>query len=78
MTAAGSTTWYHFARAILTLDPRRSEQRAREVLPIATPEYPTPARRPAYSVLDNTKLENRFGVRLSSWEAQLSAVLSRH
>lgn len=77
LTASGSTTWYEFALAILAADRRRSEQIVREVRPIATSEYPTPARRPAYSVLDNTQLERRFGVRLGSWQDQWRAVAAQ-
>ena len=67
MTAAGATTWYDFARRILADDPRSTEQICRAVRPISTAQYPTPAPRPAYSVLDNTKLAARFGVQLPSW-----------
>ncbi|HEY4218294.1 MAG TPA: dTDP-4-dehydrorhamnose reductase [Gemmatimonadaceae bacterium] len=70
MSAAGSTTWYEFARHILDGDPRREEHACREVRAISTDEYPTPARRPAYSVLDNTKLFAQFGIRLPSWVEQ--------
>ncbi|HVX40776.1 MAG TPA: dTDP-4-dehydrorhamnose reductase [Gemmatimonadaceae bacterium] len=75
MTAAGSTTWYAFARAILRGDPNAREQRCRRVVPIATEEYPTAARRPKYSVLDNAKLRDTFGVVLPAWETQLADVL---
>lgn len=75
MTAGGSTTWYEFARTILADDPRRDEQVCRAVLPITSAEYPTAARRPAYSVLDNTKLNERFGVRLPTWQEQWSAIV---
>jgi dTDP-4-dehydrorhamnose reductase len=64
MTAGGSTTWFEFARSILADEPRVT------VRPITTAEYPTPAKRPAYSVLDNSKLERVFGVRLPSWRDQ--------
>jgi dTDP-4-dehydrorhamnose reductase len=67
MTAGGSTTWYEFARRILTDTTVR-------ITPITTAEYPTPAKRPAYSVLDNTKLRETFGITLPSWEAQWSAI----
>jgi dTDP-4-dehydrorhamnose reductase len=75
MTASGSTTWYDFARRILGDDPRSTEQICRSVRPIRTEDYPLPARRPAYSVLDNTKLATRFGVQLPSWSDQWRATL---
>ena len=67
MSAAGCTSWYEFARQILTDDPCASEHVCQAVHPISTAEYPAPARRPAYSVLDNTKLFDRFGIRLPNW-----------
>jgi len=70
LSADGATTWFEFARTIVADDPRPNEQVCRAVLPIATAEYPTAARRPAYSVLDNSKLAERFGVRLASWRDQ--------
>lgn len=72
MTAAGETTWHGFAEAILAGDPARAEQRAARVVPIATTEFPTPARRPACSLLDNAKLAAAFGIRLPDWRAQLA------
>jgi dTDP-4-dehydrorhamnose reductase len=50
-------------------------RRCREVRAITTAEYPTPARRPAYSVLDTTKLERVFGLRLPDWRESLGQVL---
>jgi dTDP-4-dehydrorhamnose reductase len=77
MVARGDTTWHAFAEAILAADPRRHEHRARRVVPISTDQFPTPARRPAYSVLDPSRLDRTFGVALEPWQAQLAAVL-RH
>lgn len=74
MTAAGSTTWYEFARVILADDPRAADQRCRAIEPISTAEYPAAARRPAYSVLDNGKLAARWGVVLSDWRRQWGGV----
>lgn len=70
MSAAGSTSWYGFARAILEgggLDCR--------LRPIPTSEYPTPARRPAYSVLDNRRLTRTFGLALPDWRVGLAQCL---
>jgi dTDP-4-dehydrorhamnose reductase len=76
LAAAGSTTWYEFARCILEGDPRRHEQVCRAVIPISTAEYPTAARRPAYSVLDCTAFSDRFRLSLPEWREQLALVLS--
>lgn len=77
LTASGNTSWYKFAKAILALDPSPTEQVCQHLVPIPTSEYPTPARRPAYSVLSNAKLEAAFGVKLPDWEEGLTRALSR-
>ena len=71
-TAAGVTTWFGFAQAIVNSMPSRKLER---LLPILTKDYPTPARRPMNSVLDNTKFEQTFGFRLGDWETATASVL---
>jgi dTDP-4-dehydrorhamnose reductase len=75
VAARGATTWHAFAAAIVALDPRRAHQRCRAVVPIATADFPTPARRPAYSVLDPTRLERTFGLRMPEWREGLELVM---
>jgi len=75
LTASGNTTWYGFAKAILALDPNPSEHVCKHIKPIPTSVYPTPARRPAYSVLLNSKLKAAFGVVLPGWEQGLKLAL---
>ena len=70
MSAAGSTTWYGFARAILADVP------SVRVVPIPTSDYPTPARRPAYGVLGTAKFERTFGFALPDWRASLAECLA--
>ena len=55
LTANGHTSWYGFASKILQLDPSKKSQKCNLLLPIPTSEYPTPAARPKWSVLDNSK-----------------------
>jgi dTDP-4-dehydrorhamnose reductase len=74
MTAAGSTSWCGFARAIF--DASRKAPKPR-VVAIATSDYPTPAKRPKNSVLSNEKFENTFGFRLPSWQTQLHEVMEQ-
>jgi len=72
MTCAGETSWYGFARRIFEIAGMPEVQ----VAPITTAEYPTPARRPAYSVLSNERLHAAFGVALPHWEDSLRACLA--
>ena len=74
LAAGGVTTWHGFARAIWERMPA-AVRRCREVVPITTAEYPTPARRPVRAVLDCDKLERVFGLRLPDWETSLRQVL---
>ena len=74
LTCDGETTWHGFASAIFQRGPHMAggaPLKVREVNAITTADYPTPARRPAYSVLDNGKLAECFGVRLPHWERAL-------
>ena len=45
------------------------------VVPITTADYPTPAKRPAYSVLDTTRLQQDFEIRPAAWQDGLGSVL---
>lgn len=76
LAAAGETTWASFAEAIFARAAGRPGFRAPRVVRIASSEYPTPARRPAYSVLDPAKFTAAFGFAPSSWESQLDAVFA--
>ncbi len=77
MTCSGSTSWCGFARAIFQQAERVLHTPAPEVIPIPTTEFPTPARRPAYSVLDCDKLFQTFGVQLAPWQSALEDVMAR-
>ena len=70
LTAAGRTTWYGFAQAILA-----GKAGMAKVSPIPTSGYPTPARRPQNSMLDNSKLEKQFGFSLPDWKTGLTLCL---
>jgi dTDP-4-dehydrorhamnose reductase len=75
LTATGQTSWYEFARAILHRAHRKGLiARVPEIDAIKTSEYPTRARRPAYSVLDTSLLRETFGVELPDWQEGLDAV----
>lgn len=64
---SGETSWHGFARAIIP--------EAIPVTPIVTSDYPTPARRPAYSALDCGKLKRTFGITMPAWQAALATCM---
>jgi dTDP-4-dehydrorhamnose reductase len=76
LTSAGSTNWHGFASRIIELMPE-TEGRTQIVAPIPTSEYPTPAKRPPFSVLDCSKLKKQFGVQLPDWEEALRLAVDR-
>ena len=73
----GSTTWYHFARHIFNLAKIHTSLTVKQVLPVQTSEYPTPAKRPCNSVLDCTKIKKNFNIRIQPWEVSLEKMLDR-
>lgn len=78
LTASGQTSWHGFAEAIMEGALARGLiARKPRVVPIATAEYPTRARRPAYSVLDCSHLAQHLGVATPTWESALEPVLGR-
>ncbi len=70
-TNAGITNWYEFAVAIKKITGSNCL-----VNPITTPEYPTAAKRPAYSVLDTTKIKETFKLQIPGWENSLEKCLT--
>ena len=74
LASSGVTSWHGFAQAIINLMPAEGKK-CSAVEAISTSEYPTPAKRPAYSVLACDKLERVFGLRLPHWEDSLKQVL---
>jgi dTDP-4-dehydrorhamnose reductase len=78
LTAGGQASWYEFAEAIFAQARGRAVLRkVPTVIPISSAEYPTPARRPAWSVLDNAKLQHDFGIALPSWQEGLARVMAQ-
>jgi dTDP-4-dehydrorhamnose reductase len=72
-TNAGATNWYEFARAVFEMRGGRIPV----IQPVPSLEYPTPALRPAWSVLDCSSFESAFGVTPRPWRAALHDVLER-
>lgn len=71
---AGETTWHAFASAIFSGWAKRGH-RVPVLNPITTAEYPTPARRPANSCLDCSKIQRDFGIEVPPWQKSLDLCL---
>lgn len=78
LVAGGETTWHGFAEAIFDeAHTRGLIVRRPRVVPITTADYPTRARRPAYSVLDTRRLREEYGLALPDWRQALVATLAQ-
>ncbi|MGH8182411.1 MAG: dTDP-4-dehydrorhamnose reductase [Rhodanobacteraceae bacterium] len=77
LVASGQTSWCGFARAIFERAQRAGLiARAPMVHAIGTADYPTKAVRPAFSVLDTTRLQQAFGIALPDWQVALDGVIA--
>lgn len=65
----GSCTWFEFAEKIFEINKIEID-----LQPIPTTAYPTPAKRPHFSVLDKSKIKAVFGITIKGWEESLMAV----
>ncbi len=85
LTASGQTSWHGFAEAIFRLDPNpnqsqnqsQNQNQLPNLIAIPSSQYPTPAKRPAYSVLDTQKITQKFGLQLPDWQKTLAMVLEK-
>ena len=62
----GQCSWYDFAKKIFEFNGIKIDLK-----PIPTTSFPTPAKRPAYSVLDKSKIKNAFKIAIKTWEERL-------
>jgi len=69
---AGVITWHNFAQAIQELSGLNCTVKA-----IATSDYPTPAKRPAYSVMSTQKIQQVYGITLKDWKESLRVCLDK-
>jgi len=77
LTASGQTSWHAFAEAIFAEAVAAGVlAKAPVVEAIPSSAYPTPARRPAWSVLDNQRLQQDFGIVLPTWQDGLKRVMA--
>ena len=68
----GIISWYDFATAI-----KEFTQSSNKINSISSAEYPTAAKRPAYSVLDNSKIQKTFEISLKNWKDSLHSCISK-
>ncbi len=65
----GQCSWYDFAKAIF-----KNNNSTIDLKPIPTSSFPTPAKRPKYSVLDKSKIIETFGIEIQTWQESLKSV----
>lgn len=68
----GAINWHQFATAI-----KEIKQLNCNIHPIPSSQYPTPAKRPAYSVLSKEKIQSAFGIQLKPWQQSLAECLEK-
>jgi len=71
----GFASRLEWGKAILEFDPNRAEQVTREILPAATADFPTPARRPLFSALNCERFTTVFGLKLPPWQRALQLAM---
>lgn len=76
LTGQGDATWADFAEAVFA-EAQACGRKPVRVKRITTAEYPTPARRPANSRLDTTKLRETYGIVLPAWRGSVAACVRR-
>jgi dTDP-4-dehydrorhamnose reductase len=75
-TGSGEASWAEFASEVYAVSAAAGGPSAR-VMPVPTRDYPTAARRPANSRLDNGRLASIHGVRLPDWQRSLQGCIGR-
>ncbi len=73
----GETTWFGFASEIFKQASAFGHIVPEKLNAITTDQYPTPAQRPLYSVLDCRKLENTFAIMRNTWQEELANILNK-
>jgi len=73
----GVTSWHGFAEAIFKFAKQYDSFAVQKIEPISTKEYPTPAKRPANSVLDCSLITKHFGIHPWPWQESLSKMINK-
>ena len=77
LVASGTTTWFDYANLVFAEAQKNAFELAlKKTHPVATSAYPTPARRPNNSRLDNSKFQHTFDLTLPSWELGVKRMLT--
>lgn len=71
ITNSGACTWFEFAQEIL-----RAAGLTTPIIPVTTQQFPLPAKRPAYSVLDNTRFNEIMGRSMRNWRDATNAFIT--
>ena len=72
----GVASWYDFAQAIFEMSKQTKDKKV-NLKPIRSAQFPTPAKRPSYSVLDKSKFKQNFDIEISHWRNALKRCLSK-
>ena len=75
LAGAGAASRYEWARAVIELDPRKQEQKVRQLLTAKSDEFPNPANRPVYSALDCSLFERTFHTLIPDWKTSIALLL---
>jgi len=75
LAGSGAVSRFKWAQAILELDPNKKEQKARDIQPALTADFPTPARRPLYTALDCRQFISGFNIKIPEWKSSLALAM---
>jgi dTDP-4-dehydrorhamnose reductase len=73
----GHASRLEWAKKIIELDPKKQEQKVREIVPALTSDFPTPAMRPLFSALDCSLFQSTFDITLPKWEDALKLAMTQ-
>ncbi len=76
LTGKGRTSWHGFVKSIINAASFAHDFKVKEILPVPTSAYPTRVQRPSYSLLDCSKFEKTFNLRLPHWKTSLQEAMS--
>ena len=72
----GIASWYDFAQAIFELSKQTKDKKV-NLQPVRSVQFPTPAERPSYSVLDKSKIKQNFDIEIPHWRDALKRCLNK-